>query len=322
MKIRFTSPRSAPDVDHGIRVPYAPPKRQAFRLRWYLILLLVSSPLLYLGWQALLGLWRIEAPGYVERPTIELTAPVAAQVARIVVRENQPVRRGEPLLELQRPELDLRRQTLRQRLAQPAPAPAGDAGQLALLRASLARYQRLFDAGAATRGEVEAARLRLGDAETALRPPAASTTADARERQGWQAELAEVEQLRRNLLLRAPADATVVALNTRPGLSAQAGQTLLSLQERAVARVVALLPPQQARYARAGQSATVVWPSGEAVPARVSANGTVTERIPDTLREFGGSRQGILVRLQLLAPLPARLNVDHLTVGVRFAREW
>ncbi len=321
MKIRFTSPRSAPDVDNGIKVPYAPPKRQAFRLRWYLILLLVSSPLLYMGWRALTGLWLIEAPGYIERPTIQLNAPQAALVGKIAVRENQPVRQGEPLIELHRTELDQQRQTLRQHLDQPStpPPPAADAGQLALLRESLARYQRLFDAGAATRGELDAARLRLREAQAALR--AQPSGADERERRNWQIELDGVERMRQSLLLLAPADATVLTLETRPGLSVQAGQTLLTLQENTAPRVVALLPPSYARYARAGQPAKVVWSSGETAQARVLFNGTLSERIPEVLREFGGTRQGILVHLELLAPLPEQLKVNNLAVSVRFSRQ-
>ena len=48
MKIRFNSDKERnPTQDGGLKVLYAPGKRVAFRLRWYLILLLISSPLLW-----------------------------------------------------------------------------------------------------------------------------------------------------------------------------------------------------------------------------------------------------------------------------------
>ena len=50
MKIRFDSRKELnPTQEQGLTVLYAPGKRMAFRVRWYLILLLVASPLIWLA---------------------------------------------------------------------------------------------------------------------------------------------------------------------------------------------------------------------------------------------------------------------------------
>ena len=64
MKITFRPPKSVtPDREHGIRVPYAPAKRAVARWRWYLIVLLVAAPLLYLVGQLFYTLVFVKARG-------------------------------------------------------------------------------------------------------------------------------------------------------------------------------------------------------------------------------------------------------------------
>lgn len=320
MKIRFTTPRQAAHIDQGTRVNYAEPKRHAYRLRWYLILLVVASPLLYFAWQAAATLWKIEAPGYVELPTFNVIAPQSAMVERVLVTRDAQVTPGQPLLQLHRGEIDARIATLRTRLEAPAanPTTPASAQEQAWLSDAVARYQRLFDAGAATRAELDEARARLAAAQPTARPLSA---AERQERSGWQSELAELESLKQALLLRAPVKGTVVRLETHDGLNVQAGQPLLSLQENTTARISALLPSRHAQYARAGQHATVSWPSGDKVPAVVLYDGIIAERVPEVLRRFGDAGQGILVQLQLTRPIPPALQVNNVAVSVSFHRK-
>jgi hypothetical protein len=48
MKVRFKGLRTPePEQQRGFKVSYGPGKRQAFRWRWYLMLALVLSPVIY-----------------------------------------------------------------------------------------------------------------------------------------------------------------------------------------------------------------------------------------------------------------------------------
>ena len=86
MKVRFDSPKETrPAEEQGLQVLYAPGKRMAFRLRWYLLLLLVASPLLWLVGHWLLSLARIEAPARLYVSSLQVRAFAAAQIREILI---------------------------------------------------------------------------------------------------------------------------------------------------------------------------------------------------------------------------------------------
>lgn len=95
MKIRFSSSKEQqPTQDQGLQVLYAPGKRLAFKLRWYLILLAVLSPLLWLLGSWLLGALLVEAPAQLVLANTELRAREPAQVQQILVRPGERVEAG------------------------------------------------------------------------------------------------------------------------------------------------------------------------------------------------------------------------------------
>ena len=81
MKVRFDN-RQAQDPTRvkGVQVPYAPSKRQVAQWRWYLTLLIVAAPLLYLLWKLLMPYITVSAPGYIslEKVSINSTASASA----------------------------------------------------------------------------------------------------------------------------------------------------------------------------------------------------------------------------------------------------
>lgn len=94
MKIRFTSEKERhPETDQGLKVIYAPARRTAYRLRWYLILLLVASPALWLGSSLLRNQLLIEAPAYTRQPLTEIRALESGLVSQIHVRPDAGIRR-------------------------------------------------------------------------------------------------------------------------------------------------------------------------------------------------------------------------------------
>lgn len=334
MKIRFTPVRAQPDVDRGLRVPYAPPQRQAHKIRWYIILLLVASPLLLLAYNLLASWWFVEAPGFVDQPVVELTAPQNAVVEAIQAQPESRVATGAPLLVLRDPQLDARLQGLeREWLAQQAalrashqsrPAVAASAPDTGWLADNLRRYEQLFAAGAATLAEVNEARQRLAQARASVPPvaPAAVALVNEAPLRALETERARLLAARQSLTITAPAAGTVVRVVTRPGLQVQAGQALLAIQPDLAPRIMALVAPQDSRYAQPGQLAMVRWPSGERARARVLSLPHVSRPIPDSVRRLGEVREGIVTELALLDPVPARLRVDGLALTVRFPHDW
>lgn len=113
MKVRFEPEKKFQAVrDNGLQVNYGAGKRALPKWRWYLLLLLVSSPLwlfalnLLTGWLWVKGIAVIEAHSWLE------TSPQAGRVQQILVQPGEQVQAGQALLRLSSPELENRRQLL------------------------------------------------------------------------------------------------------------------------------------------------------------------------------------------------------------------
>ena len=331
MKIRFTSPRTAPDDDHGTHVPYAPAKRQAFKLRWYLLMTLVASPFLYALWLGLNHEWKIEAPGYITLPVHDIIAPQNAIVTRLAVNENSTVQSGQLLLQLRRPELDSQireLQTIAATINHPAPPPVAvvansiPASQRQYIENLTNSYRKLFAQGAATRAELNEAEARLAAIQPppTITPPPTINPANNEQKIRLQAQLAALQEQRAALQIPTPLNGRVLNLHTRNGLPVQQGQKLLTLQENGPLKIIALLPPQHSEYARANQQATIILPDGQQLAATVMFNGQVTEAVPEILRALGTEKQGIVLQLKSQTDIPPALRLNNLPVTIRFAR--
>lgn len=332
MKIRFDSPKeSRPTEDRGLQVLYAPSKRLAFRLRWYLILLLVASPLLWLGGRWLWSTLRVEAPARLQVPTLQLRAFDSAQVREVLVVPGQTVEAGEPLLRLDNPQW-------RERLAlleAPAAAPpeAGElaarerqglATALAVAERRLAELRRLFALEAATRGELLQAESALAVRrhellqfeQRQLRSEPAEETQRRLERHWLERRLAALE-------LRAPEAGRVLEIAVVAGESVAPGLPLLTLERRQDVRVWVYLPARHADYAMAGQALSLRLPDGSSRPARVSGAVRDTAQVPSELQPpFGAPERTLLVRVEPLEPWPERWRIDRLGLQARFSRDW
>jgi len=333
MKIRFDSPKEArPTEDGGLRVIYAPGKRMAFRLRWYLLMLLVASPLLWLGGSWLLGVERIEAPARIYVPTLQVRAFDAGQVREVMVTPGQPVQAGELLLRLDNPEWRERLALL----AESGDAPGADAGQLparerrvlqAALAAAerrLAEARRLFAMGAATRGEVLEAEAEgtarqqqlLQFEQRQIQPEPADQRQRRLEREWLEQRLAGLE-------VRAPEAGRVVGVEVVPGERVAPGLPLLSLEREHQVQMWVYLPARHAAYAHPGQPLTLLLPDGSRRAAMVTRQVYDTAQVPEELLPpFSSTARTLLVLVTPRDPLPPMWRINNLGLQVRFERDW
>lgn len=322
MNIRFTPPRQQPSVDHGLNVHYAPAKRQAYRLRWYLILLLVASPLLYFLWHTAQLFWQHEAPGYVDIPSYTLASPQSGVVASVTARPGSLVRAGSVLLTLSNPAREAQIRLLQSQItavkSAPQPAtPAVSPAYVRYLQDSLANYQTLFRAGAATRAELDEAVAKLAAVQPAR--PAGLGVPDTRV---LQRDLDSLLAQQAGMQLRAPFDGLVSQFSLLPGMPVREGEPLLQLQQSNQLQIIALLPERFAHQARPGQAVEVRWPDGNRSPALIRHNVQRSDAVPPTLSEFGEAQQGIVVGLQPSLPVPTHYRVRQLRVKIVLPHQW
>ncbi|CAK9889460.1 MULTISPECIES: HlyD family secretion protein [Pseudomonas] len=340
MNIRFDSPKELnPTQDHGLKVLYAPGKRMAFRLRWYLILFLVASPLLWLVGKLLFGLILIDAPAQLRLPIEEVRARDAGRVEQVHVAAGEQVQPGQLLVNLENPEWRIR---LLQLAALPTQVPvAADSEwvnrERQSLRANAGRagqrvqqVEGLLAQGAATRGELQAAQSERDRLQAELaaferreqltrQPPRdfdRQLIEQNAERQWLQTRLAA-------LSLTAPEAGRIAEVMVIPGENVGPGTLLMRLERMDDPLLWIYLEPQNISYAGVGQALQVRMPDGEWRDAHVVQAVDSAGRTPVVLRgPFAASEMGLQVAARFDQALPARWRIDQLPLHVRFPTDW
>lgn len=336
MKIRFNSDKERnPTQDGGLKVLYAPGKRVAFRLRWYLILLLISSPLLWIFGRMGVGYLRVEAPAQIEVPVVELRAREAGTVAELPVKAGDPVQAGQLLLSLDNPEWRLRIQQLQPGEAPLATTAAAQAQQLQqraidLARQRVSQLQALLAQGAATRGELLSAQAELNSQQQALLDLQVRLRVQRNQAEGDPLQLLREERERQWLQSRldglqftAKEEGRVAEVLVRAGENVGPGTLLMRLERSAAPLLLVYLEPRFAAYAEPGQRLAVRMPDGSWQTARVLQAADSARRLPAGMQKpFTVSQLGLLVPAEFEQPLPPRWRVDQLPLKVRFPHDW
>lgn len=330
MKVRFASVKErSPDLEQGLKVLYGPSRRVAYRLRWYLILLVVASPLLWLGGRLRLVALQRRAPAQLVLATTELRAPDGGTVERVLVQA------GQLLVQLDNPQWHLRLDQLR---------PANPAGPDRLGRSALALqgesvglqgqmvdlFRSLHQQGGLSSAELLAAEVQLKlfqvnllDLQRRLRQERyqvegdpIATLREERERAWLRARLGK-------LGLRAPRGGRVMEVLVSPGESVGPGSLLLRLERPDPPQLWIYLRPEQAGWAEPNRSVEVQMPNGHWRQAQVLAPADLARRLPAGLpAPLGSEGLTLQVPARLLEPLPAGWQVDQLPLQVRFPHEW
>lgn len=339
MNIRFDSPKELnPTHDHGLKVLYAPGKRMAFRLRWYLILFLVASPLLWLLGKLLFSLVLIDAPAQLRLPIEEVRARDAGRVERLHVTAGEQVQPGQLLVNLDNPEWRVR---LQQLAAMPTEMPtASDSEWVSRerqsLRASAGRASQrvrelsaLLAQGAATRGELMAAQAEQDrrQAELAAFERREQLTRQPREfdRQliEQNAERQWLQTRLQALSLVAPEPGRIAEVLVTPGENVGPGTLLMRLERVGDPLLWIYLEPHNISYAGVGQPLQVRMPDGNWLDAHVVQAVDSAGRTPVVLRgPFAASEMGLQVAARFDQPLSARWRIDQLPLHVRFPTNW
>lgn len=157
------------------------------------------------------GATTVTATGYVVALTsARVSSRVPGRVAAVRVREGEPVRAGQVLLELDATDVRSAVAAARARAAAAEARVAIARANLADGRQQLDRQRRLVDSGAVSRQVVE-------DLQARLAPLAASVAAAQAEVRALQADVAVQAAALSLLTIRAPFDGTVVNRPPRPG---------------------------------------------------------------------------------------------------------
>lgn len=269
---------------------------------------------------------------------VDVGSTVTGRVLEVLVREGDGVRRGQPLVRLERDEAQAalsqavasRRQAearlagLRGTGRQAAQAAVAQAE--AVLRAAQADLQRtreLVQRGFLSEARLDESRRAVEVAQaqrSAARAQAAAQADDGSELAQTQAQLAlarsgvaAAEARLAQTVLAAPADARVLSRSVEPGQIVQPGRALLALALQGPLQLVALVDERYLEQLRIGQPARV---QADAFPGRVFA-ATVQSLAP----VIDPQRGAVEVKLSVAEGAPEFLREDMtLSVEVETGR--
>ncbi|MFB1010583.1 MAG: hypothetical protein QMB92_03925, partial [Thiopseudomonas sp.] len=319
MKVRFTSEKERhPDSDQGVKVVYAPAKRVAYRLRWYLILLLVASPALWLAGNLLSDLLLIEAPAQTYQPLMEVRALESGMIRRIHVRPNQRVVEDDLLVSMDNPILSTRYRELDDGLSVVPVAPPSQeqAVQRLIDRATqrVVELERLVKLGAATRGELDQARDLRDERMSALAAIQQRAAVDIRQEQDslrQHSERIRISQQLELLQVRAAGNATVREINVHEGEAAGPGTLIMRLYASDELQIHVFLDARQRKLAHPGQLLKLRMPDNSWLDARIVNEPVQLSRLPNTVQTpLGRNQPGLLLQVETLEPLPAKWQLD------------
>lgn len=348
MKIRFdSSDRRRAGQDGGLKVRYGPARRVAFRLRWYLILLLVASPVIYFLYSLISDQVSTEVPAMIWYPQHQLLARVAGFVDSVEVEPWERVQRGDTVVVQRSPQLESRLQQiegelekLRERVVHSRREQQADLDhRIGLLEDNLgdvrsheARLARLIERGSASQGElmpVRAERARIEERLAELegerqRLPQADRveswpdTLQVRHDQ-LQSERAQVQQERTLLVKEADLDGVVTELLAEPGQFVTVGTPLLRYSGTRLRLVAYIEPRHLERRIVPGREVTLVLPDRTHVAGVVRDTVGAANLLPAELRTgIGDGQSAVPVIVEPDAMLPEVWRVDRLPLRVKF----
>lgn len=242
--------------------------------------------------------------------SFEAHSPISTTVKRLLVKEGDPVRKGQLLLQLDDDDIHAQAAKAHAQLKTAQAnlsAPQGEAQTIndQLAKAILARntaqrnldaLRRLHQQGAASAGEIKKAEDELHSAQADVtlyeqkqkdrysQPEAASIQAQIAEAQ---AAYDAAEDALRKSSVRAPFDGIVYSLPVKAGAFVQGGELLLQEADLSKVLVRAFVDEPDIGRLQVGQKVEVTW---DAVPGR-TWTGTVNT-VPSTVKPHGNRNVG------------------------------
>lgn len=334
MKISFNSSKETKPTEHeGMNVIYGAGRRAAFKLRWYLLLALVASPLLILAGKVALSWALIEAPGKLVLPTSELYSPQAGVISKLFIKPGDEVAQGEVIAQLEDLDLEYRIQTLRSLAERNLSSEQKDARQqaIAILAAEVKRAndwysttRKMKAAGVLTQmEEAQASQGLLNARSNLLRQQIegadlarASDDIDIQRN----SELSYLIKRMDRLQITASTSGKVIDVPLKEGQALAAGDMLARVSSSMPALAQIYLNPNDLYRASPGTQVSVLLPGGKALAGVITKNPSLAVRMPTELKEaFSENQMGVLVNVEIQDSLDDIELIDQLPVKARFA---
>lgn len=347
MDVRFSPIKQVqPTTENGVALNYAPAKRVAYRMRWYIILTLALSPVglfvlwLYFSWVT------VSSAGVISMTPQKLVSPGEGIVEQIYVNIGDAVYRDTALIRIRTPILDAEINELERELKvleaakNKRPEALGRvlknkalaaADNYENMQAVLAEYsslhkQRIIDSDLLAKVKQLAfqARLWQKDAEAEMYRSQYELEkqqvvgSEANQIRSLMHQLVKLKAKRNLYIIRSTDTAQVNDISSSVGDIVAQGQELMYLSARSEAKVFAYLEPKFIDFTQLNSIVEVVFPNGYSSQAYISQPVTLIRGLPSRLAApFENDRPVLKVTLSFQQALPDNLRIEGLPVEIK-----
>lgn len=299
MGLKFKTPKTSNQPERGP----SPAKRNVSKWQWYFLVLILLSPLLFMGFKFVTNLWFVKATGVVSFEPMQIKAPADGYIKKVYVDKSDRVKADELLIKFHSPAVDKRIQLLQQELSTlKQQREQANNQEVAVLRSmhqnakenvkkNLSHYKnfkeykerglisdiQLKDAW----DDVHAARNQLLDLKRQLQKSqqqhqlAIDRQYNKRIMQ-VKSSLAKLKSLKKRFNIKVNQPAIVKHVAVHAGEYVTRGETLLHLVTHSQWRIRAYIAPKYASQVYKGKLVTIELPNNTDLKGRVSSNPNLT----------------------------------------------
>ena len=339
----------APQEKDGLAIKYDKAKRSSHIKRWYMLLVIVSTPIVLICWIILRPYVFVLAPGITTTEPLEIRSHAKGTVSEILIIPGKTIAAGTPIIkiedhsvtnkvdEYERQLIELGSNFLAYNQAildvmakKISIAKNGEDRELILLET----YEKFQKKGIVPVSEMAlvthaltATKLLHQQAITDLSREEERQRSEilagpvAQKRNSILLELANLEAEKEFLVVKSPVKSKVVEIFAKEGENISAGQPLALLTGRSDPVILVFLNPKYLKYAAIGQEATVKLPNRKKIRAKIKEPTEMVSKIPTQLSgPFDGERSALKITLTPITDMPS--FIEGLPVEVSFDYVW
>jgi multidrug resistance efflux pump len=324
---------------------YGQGKRTPPKLRWFMIVFLISIPLIYLVYLLLDETVFAEFQGVVVFDTVKIRAPAAGYVETLYVKEGQHIKRGQVLLQFKSPELDTELAYLKQEqarieaqinninrkstesLKEQLKALEKDIASSKLVYQKFAKYYRANGHMAAL--ELEQARKNVVAAQQAysqlqhqikqvvLENDLMIEVNYKRKLEEISNKIQQAELKKKYFLIKSPAKGAVKHIEIHHGEFLPSGQDIIDIVTKNNLHVVAFIDPKEAEAIHPGIIVTMTFADNFSTKGEVINVPNYADTTPMTFQNPLATRENKLITIiKFKEELPEKYRVFGLPVEV------
>ncbi|UPW19358.1 biotin/lipoyl-binding protein [Agarivorans sp. TSD2052] len=342
MKVSFTRAQQENQTNQsGFKTNYAKAKRGGYRLRWYLVVALVLSPLILVSWFFGKDLAVVRAEGVLTMAPLTINSPIDGKIEEVWVKDEQGLTAGQAILRFSSAGLEAQKALLSREITQleedmqvlqgsvknnlmnSLNAARENQEMQQQLKQEYLEFQKQglmsLDEIATLQNQHFSARQGVFNAQQQLSQEQERLLAGSAKqwRNQLQLQLLEIKEQIEQHTLTSPYPSKIAEMLVQPGQFVEKGTPLFIIAGKEQAETQVYLAPKYIEYGQIGRTATVTLPNGDSYLAKVSKSSEITRRIPEILSgPFEGAKPAL--RISLSVPSDLKYKVEGLPVTVRF----